>query len=49
MIMTFQYNPYNEALFAALCWALIAAGLLLSVLMAYDVRHVMNVEFRGAP
>lgn len=39
LVMSFQYNPANEALFALLCWFGIVGGIVLSIVMAYDISR----------
>lgn len=42
LVMTFQYNLNNEALFAGLFWGLICLGVGGSALMAYDIRDMIK-------
>jgi len=38
-LMTFQYNPCNEAFFVAICWWCIIFGFSFSLIMAYELTH----------
>ncbi len=42
LLMTFRYNPNDEVLFAMACWVLFVGSIAGSIVMAYDIRDMIN-------